>query len=192
MFHDGVVIDSNSKLEKYNVIFNNTTICNSFLGDHTYIQRNSSVLNCAIGKFCSIGPNVNIGLGQHPIERVSTHPAFYSITQPLALTFAIGDTFEPYKPIEIGNDVWMGHSSLIMDGVKIGNGAVIAANSVVTTDVPPYAIVGGVPAKIIRYRFDDETIRKIESSKWWDRPEEWLRKNCSYFEDTEEFLKRII
>ena len=192
MFHYGVVVDSNSKLEKYNVIFNNTTICNSSMGDHTYIQRNSSILNCAIGKFCSIGPNVNIGLGQHPIERVSTHPAFYSITQPLAVTFATGDTFEPYKPIAIGNDVWIGHSSLIMDGVKIGNGAVIAANSVVTTDVPPYAIAGGVPAKVIRYRFDNETIRKIDGSQWWNEPEEWLRKNCTHFESTEEFLKRII
>jgi phosphonate metabolism protein (transferase hexapeptide repeat family) len=190
-FYDGALVDANSSLGKYNVIFDNTTICNSSIGNHTYVQKNSNISNCKIGKFCSIAPNVNIGLGQHPIERVSTHPAFYSSTQPLAISFADADTYDPLKPIIIGNDVWIGHSALVMDGIAIGNGAVVAANAVVTTDVPPYAIVGGVPARIIRFRFDQLTCSRLNASEWWDKPEEWLAENCRKFANPEEFLKMV-
>ena len=190
-FYDGAFVDERSSLGKYNVIFDNTTICTSSLGSHTYVQKNSSVFNCKIGKFCSIAPNVHIGHGQHPIGRVSTHPAFYSATQPLARTFATEDTFDPFRLITIGNDVWIGHSVLVMDGITIGNGAVIAANAVVTADVPPYAVVGGVPAKLIRYRFDESTVRKLDEIEWWNKSEEWLVENCRFFENPDEFLKRF-
>ena len=187
-FYDGAFVDGCSTLGKYNVIFENSTISNSSLGSHTYVQKHSSVFNCRIGKFCSIAPNVNIGSGQHPIDRVSTHPAFYSVTQPLAKSFATVDTFEPFKPITIGNDVWIGHSALVLDGTNIGNGAVVAANAVVTEDVPPYAIVGGVPARIIRYRFDEITARKLEEIEWWNKSDEWLAAHCKYFANPGELL----
>ena len=188
-FYDGAVVDGHSVLGAYNVIFDNTTICNSSIGSHTYIQKNSSICNCSIGKFCSIAANVTIGPGRHPVDRVSTHPAFYSKTQPLAKTFAKEDSFEPYKAIAIGNDVWIGHGVLIMDGITIGNGAIIAANAVVTADVPPYAIVGGVPARLIRGRFNDEIARKLEESEWWNKPEQWLAENREKFNNPEEFLR---
>ena len=190
-FHPGASVDPRSHLEDYNVVFQNTTIFNSFLGSHTYVQKNSNILNSRIGKFCSIASQVNIGLGRHPIEQVSTHPAFYSSTQPLARTFSAADTYDPFKPIEIGNDVWIGHGALVLDGLKVGNGAVIAANAVVTKDVPAYAIVGGVPAKVIGSRFDEETVRFLEALKWWDKPVGWLSEHCDYFRTPQVLMEKL-
>jgi len=188
-FYDGAFVDDASKLGKFNVIFQDATISNSILGSHTYVQKNSHIFNCSIGKFCSIAPNVNIGLGRHPVGWVSTHPAFYSSSQPLATTFAHADRYDPFKPILIGNDVWIGHGALVMDGITIGNGAVVAASAVVASDVPPYAIVGGVPAKIIRYRFDEETLAKLNALEWWNKPDDWLKENYEKFTDPKELLK---
>ena len=191
-FYEGAYVDSRSSLGGYNVVFQNTTICNSSLGGHTYVQKNSNVLNSDIGKFCSIAPNVNIGLGRHPVEQVSTHPAFYSVTQPIAKTFSKTDRYDPLKDrIDIRNDVWIGHSALIMDGVSIGNGAVVAANAVVTKDVPAYAVVGGVPATIIKYRFDENIRREFEVLQWWDKPEEWLLEHCDEFSNPDKLLAKI-
>ena len=190
-FYDGAIVNEYSRLGNYNVIFEKTAILNSIIGSHTYIQKNSTVLNCDIGKFCSIAANVNIGLGRHPLDRVSTHPAFYSISQPLALTFATIDSYNPFERVFIGNDVWIGKGATIMDGVRIGNGAVIAAQAVVTADVEPYAIVAGVPAKIIRYRFDEEIRNALEQSKWWENTDDWLKENSLYFLTPSEFLKRV-
>jgi acetyltransferase-like isoleucine patch superfamily enzyme len=190
-FYDGAFVDERSSLENYNVVFENSTVCNSRIGAHSYVQKNSSVSNCTIGRFCSIAPNVHIGQGQHPIDRVSTHPAFYSASQPLARTYAAEDSFQPFKPITIGNDVWIGHSVLVMDGVTIGNGAVIAANAVVAADVPPYAIVGGVPARLIRYRFDESIARRLNQAEWWNKPEAWLADNHRLFASPEELLRLL-
>ena len=190
-FHEGATVDARSSLEGFNVIFGNTNVLNSSLGRHTYIQKNSSVMNSRIGRFCSIAANVKIGLGRHPIEMVSTHPAFYSNSQPLAKTFSPVDSYNPFQPIDIGNDVWIGQSALVIDGVKIGNGAAIAANAVVTKDVPPYAIVAGVPAKLVRFRFGKDTIDALESIKWWDKPDEWLAANRQLFADPAEFVRQV-
>ena len=89
----------------------------------------------------------------------------------------------------VGNDVWIGADSLLMDGVTIGDGAVVAARSVVTQDVPPYAIVGGTPAKLIRYRFDEETIESLGNLKWWDQELPWIQERVSLFRDVEELIE---
>ena len=130
--------------------------------------KNCLVQNTSIGKFCSIANDVLIGLGNHPLDLLSTSPLFYRRNNPLKISFLTKE-FEiiEYKPISIANDVWIGTRSIIMDGVSIGNGAVIAANSVVTKDVPPFAIVGGIPAKIIKYRFPENKIEEMLAQKWW-------------------------
>lgn len=187
-FYPGVYVDAGSVLGKYNVIFENTSLVDSVINDHSFVQKNSRIFRADIGKFCSIASKVSIGPGSHPTDMVSSHPAFYSATQPLARTFAAADEYVPFKRVTIGNDVWIGESALIMDGVKIGDGAVIGAGAVVTADVAPYAIVGGVPAKLIRYRFDEETRRGLLALCWWDKPEGWLKEHQSLFTDPKKLL----
>lgn len=191
IIYSGAFVDSDSSLGKHNVLFENVKVCDSSLGDHTYVQKNSNIINCQIGRFCSIAANVNVGLGQHPVDRVSTHPAFFSVTQPLAATFSKTDTYSPFAPILIGHDVWIGFGALVMDGVTIGNGAVIAAGAVVTRDVPPYAVVGGVPAKVLKHRFSEEICQQLEKLQWWNKPDDWLRQHCDFFLSPSILLKEL-
>lgn len=86
----------------------------------------------------------------------------------MGISWTDHNSYDEFKEIYIGNDVWIGQRAMVMGGVRIGNGAVVGAGAVVTKDVPPYTIVGGVPAKIIRYRFSDKVVKKLQSSKWWD------------------------
>jgi acetyltransferase-like isoleucine patch superfamily enzyme len=188
-FYSGAVVDDESVLGRYNVIFANASITHSTIGDHTFIQKNSAINHADIGKFCSIAEGVTVGLGRHPLNYVSTHPAFYSATQPLAKTFAKQDNFSPFTGTKIGHDVWIGQRAMIADGVTIGTGAVIAAGSVVTKDVPPYAVVGGIPARIIRYRFDENTIKELLKTKWWEMPDDLKLRYYKYFSSPEEFIK---
>lgn len=131
------------------------------IGNHTYIARNSLIHLTNIGNFCSIGPNFVCGYGIHPLNGISTSPEFYSTMKQTGHTFSMIDKIQELKPIVIGNDVFIGMNVSVLDGVTIGDGAVVAAGAVVTADVPPYAIVGGVPAKIIKYRFDEKNNRRF-------------------------------
>jgi acetyltransferase-like isoleucine patch superfamily enzyme len=188
-FYPGAYIDESSSLGKYNILFGDVSIMDSTVGDHTFIQKGSRVCCADIGKFCSIAMGVTVGLGRHPISHVSTHPAFYSLSQPLAKTFSDGDHFKPFERTTIGHDVWLGENAIIKDGVKIGIGAVVGAGAVVTGDVPAYAVVAGVPARLIRYRFDEDLRQRLLASAWWDMPEEWLRENSKLFAEPEKFVR---
>lgn len=167
----GCSFDSKSILHNNVHVLENCIINNSEINSYTYLGKNCLVQNTTIGKFCSIANEVLIGLGNHPLNLQSTSPLFYRVNNPLQIKL-IEENLDiiEYKPIEIGNDVWIGTRSIIMDGVIIGHGAVIAANSVVTKDIPAYAVVGGVPAKIIKYRFDIKKIDELISKTWWNSP----------------------
>lgn len=136
---------------------------------------------CRIGRYCSFGEDVQIGRHAHPHHWFTTSPFFYSeyetvLDQPLPAGESIdpGTDFKQLTPpallkiTEVGHDVWIGHGAFIMPGVKIGTGAIIGARSVVTKDIPPYAIVGGAPAVVKKYRFSDELIEKLLESEWWN------------------------
>ena len=165
----------NSKFGCNNKIGSYSYLYNVEYGEFTYNSVRTTLINCSIGKFCSIAQNVSVGLGRHPLnEFVSTHPCFYSVHKQCGRTLVDKQHFNEMGFVEIGNDVWLGADSIILDDVKIGNGAVIAANSVVVDNIPAYAIVGGTPAKIIKYRFTVEEIDFLEKFKWWDKSEEWL------------------
>ncbi|WP_282054685.1 CatB-related O-acetyltransferase [Maribacter luteus] len=149
------------------------TINHSHVGSYSYINFGTLIQNSTIGNYCSIAHGVKMGLGSHPLHLFSTSPIFYKKQNALGVQVLNEDVeFQEYAPITIGNDVWIGANAIIMDGVKIGNGAVVAAGAVVSKDVPAYAIVGGVPAKLIKYRFDEVSRNILETSKWWQSPPE--------------------
>jgi len=150
------------------------------LGDLSYVGKRSQVCSTKMGRFCSIGEDVKIGPGLHPVDFVSTHPAFYANNKK-SLCFSDKLLIDEYKAVEIGNDVWIGTNAIILGGLKIGDGAIIAAGAIVTKDVEPYAIVGGNPAKIIKYRFSEEVIAKLLKLKIWERDLKWIRENHAYF-----------
>ena len=166
-----------------------------FLGYGSYIGPNSR-LHAKVGRFCSISGNVVCNNGIHPFQYpfVSTAPCFYSMnpnhTQN-GSTFATKQLFEEYKyidnkkkyAVEIENDVWICEGVFINGGVRIANGAVVLAHAVVTKDVPPYAIVGGVPARIVGYRYDEGTINWLLSIKWWENDAEWFKANWRLMAD---------
>ena len=174
----------------YNTLQDNVSLYEVQLNDFSYISFGSSVARTNIGKFCSIGPDCKIGLGNHPAKSfVSTHPIFFSSTKRAQLTFADKNYFKETDLITIGNDVWIGANVVVTDGVNIENGVIVGSGSVVTKDIPSYAIVGGVPAKIIRYRFEDNEIEQLLDLKWWDMDIKYLKNNFKDFHDIKKFLK---
>lgn len=186
--YDNVII-RNAEFGKYVTIFWNSGLNNCRVGDASYIGPESKFHGTRIGKFCSIAQGVRCGLGKHPIHFVSTHPAFYSIDGQSQITFTDKSYFQQHEEVVIGNDVWIGADVIILDGVSIGDGAIIAAGAVVTKDVPAYAVVGGVPACVIRYRFSEEQIDFLKQFKWWDKDINWIRNNWKSFHSIDGFQK---
>ena len=133
----------------------------------------------------------------HPTKGyISSSPIFYSTKKQCGQSYVSTNSFEEESKVDgnyaiIGNDVWIGAWVKIKGGVRIGDGAIIAMGAIVTKDVPPYAVVGGVPAKIIRYRFSDDIILKLLEKKWWNKPDQWLRENAHLINNIETFLNLL-
>lgn len=180
----GSNIDKTSKVEA------GSHIVNSSFDRHSFCGYDCEIYNTDIGSFCSIANNVTIGGSQHPMEWVSTSPVFRAGRDSVKKKYS-EFKFEDGKRTIIGPDVWIGEKALIKQGVTIGAGAVVGMGSVVTKDVGPYQIVGGCPAKVIRKRFDDDTIDNLLEIKWWEFNEQELNKFAPYFTDPREFIKRV-
>jgi len=165
-------------------------LTNVVVGRHTYFAHGCLLNNTSFGNFCSVGAGVKTGLGTHPTDEfISTHPAFYSLRKQSGSTYAAKQHFQEEEKTTVGHDVWIGANVVILDGVVVGNGAVIAAGAVVTQNVSPFEIVGGVPAKHIRFRFSPEEIDKIQQSAWWNKDETWLKNNAASFLNKGEFFQ---
>jgi len=156
----------NSSFAEYVHLDPFVSLYNCNLGGYTYVSRSTTIVNGRVGRYTSIGPECKIGLGRHPLQLLGTSPLFYNRKNKFNFSLRNVD-FDELPLIDIGNDVWVGARVLVMSGCKIGDGAVIAAGSVVTKDVEPYSIVGGVPAKFIKKRFSDEEIDKLINLGWW-------------------------
>lgn len=179
----------NSKINSTAKIYSGTSFYNSNIGRYSYVGYDCEVYNCDIGSFCSIANGFIAGGAKHPIDWVSTSPVFYNVNG--GTGYHLGNNeIELVKRTIIGHDVWIGSRVIVMQGVKIGNGAIIGAGSVVTKDVPPYAIVAGCPAKVIRYRFDDNIINKLEALKWWNLSDNQLTKLSKWIGNPIVFIER--
>lgn len=192
-------LNRRTTLEGYNVVGENSLVAGAKIGRATYISPLCNFSNSNIGRFCSIGRNVRIIDGVHPTEKwVSTHPSFFSTARQAGFSFVDRTLFEEHRfvdkergiVVEIGNDVWIGNNVSIMAGVRIGDGAIIATGAVVVKDVPPYAIVGGIPATLIRHRFDPTVISALMGIRWWDFDMEQLRFMAGDFSDVEQFVEK--
>jgi len=186
-----VLLESNCKISQ------SSQLADSFMGHASYIGNNSIVISAKIGRYCAIGNNVNICLGNHPAhDFVSIHPCFYSLNGNSISSYIDKQLFQEHRFVDadnkyvciVGNDVWIGNNVSILDGITIGDGAIIGTGAVVTRDVKPYSIVGGIPAKVISYRFDKEEIDFLLKLKWWNLDESWLRENAEIFSDIKKMM----
>lgn len=182
------------RFKNCNIKFTGSRFPQIHIDKYTYARKMTvycwdNTVQISIGKYCSFADNVSlIAGGEHDKDWVSQFPfidswkmtSLYALKKPR------------YKgDITIGNDVWCATNAMILSGVTIADGAVVAAGAVVTKDVPPYAIVGGVPAKIIGYRFDDEIIRSLQRIKWWNWSEDMIRDHVHLFTEPAEFCQKF-
>ncbi|WP_461450183.1 CatB-related O-acetyltransferase [Mucilaginibacter sp.] len=173
------------------VINQKSSFQNVKIGYGTYLSTNAKIINTSIGKFCSIGPNVLCGFGIHPINGISTSPAFYSTGKQNGFTFVSENKIEELSTITIGNDVFIGANVTILDGVTIGDGAVIGAGAVVSKDIPAYGVAIGCPIKVVKFRFDQEVIDKLLLLKWWDQDKRVWKKIERYFYEIDNFFLNV-
>ena len=187
--NDYQTIYLNTIINNPNIIVGDYTIYNDFVNDPTQFEKNNVLYHypinqdrLIIGKFCSIacGAKFLFNSDNHALRSLSnyTFPLFF---EEWGLNKKnVASAWDNKGDIIIGNDVWIGYEAVIMAGVHIGDGAVIAARAVVTKDVPPYTIVGGTPARKIRMRFEEETIAKLQQIQWWNWPVEKIRRSLPY------------
>lgn len=171
----------NSEFAGDNVIYGDSVVVDATVGRHTYIGG-AHLGNCDVGGFCSIGPGAMVGgLGRHPTAMLSTHPIFYSRLMQSGASFADCDYFEEHARTTVGNDVWIGARAIVLDGVAVGDGAIIAAGAIIAKDVPPYAVVAGVPGRVIKHRFAEDEIAALLRIQWWALPDDVLRAHANIF-----------
>jgi phosphonate metabolism protein (transferase hexapeptide repeat family) len=191
---DPSAVLKNSTLGRYTEVGARTKLLEVQMSDYSYVVNDSDIAYCGIGKFCSIAAMTRINPGNHPMHRASqAHftyraSAYFSGEEDEHEFFA----WRRAHRVTIGNDVWIGHGAIVLPGRSIGDGAVIAAGSIVTKDVAPYSIVGGNPARPIRPRFPAEIAARMQALAWWDWPHEQLHAALGDFRklSAEEFLDR--
>lgn len=180
----GSTVHPTAKLES------GTSFVDSEIGRHSFCGYDCDVYRAHIGAFTSIANGVVLGGARHPMEWVGMSPVFYAGRDSVKEKFSEHLLANPPE-VRVGNDVWIGRSAIVLGGVAIGDGAVVGAGSVVTKNVPPYAIVAGNPARIIRYRFEESIVRELEAVQWWHFTEDRLRDLGECFNDVERFLSVV-
>lgn len=187
-----------SRFEGTNTVGPRSRVLYSSLGYGSYVANDSELLTTKVGRFCSIGPNVKMPTGIHPVsEFATTSPMFYSKAGVNETSFVDEDLFSERKYAEkpfsrvIGSDVWIGGGCTVLEGVTIGDGAVIGAGALVTKSLPPYSVCLGIPAKVVRLRYDEATVSRLLATRWWEKDMAWLRKHAGLFADTGALLQAL-
>jgi len=170
-----------SSLGNFVRIDRNNLVYHSKIGKYTYTGPFDMIFNVEIGNFCSISYGVTIGPPEHDYRKISTHPFLYDRSYDIFSDNDLLSINKFQKKVEIGSDVWIGCNATILRGCKIGHGAVVGANSLVNKDVPPYAIVAGSPAKILKFRFPSNKIEELLAMSWWDWDIERIREEKDLF-----------
>ena len=180
---------NNCELGHHSRVAEYATLKHTKVGEYSSVGRYAKIVYTEIGKFCAISWDVTINAVSHPYSNLSISAFPYV---PYVGDF-VKERIQKYSEVKINNDVWIGANAVIMPGVKIGNGAVIGAGSVVTKNVPDYAIVVGVPAKVIKYRFSEEIIKELLELKWWDWDKEVIKNNIYLFQNeiTDETITKL-
>lgn len=174
--------DKNTSFDKTSALRHGCRCHQVKIGRYSSVGVDSKLIRVEIGNFSVIARNCNIGLGAHPTNYLTTHSIFYKMKPWSGHPEWCGEVdFSEDKITTIGNGVFIGAHVIIMDGVTIGDGAIIAAGAVVSKDVPPYTIVGGAPAKIIKPLFSEDMINRLESIKWWNLPDEKITEIVDLF-----------
>jgi hypothetical protein len=178
------------RLGRYTEIADQAKLAESVLGDYSYVMERCDIIYTEIGKFANIASEVRINPGNHPMDWVSQHHFLYRLRR-----YGFGDedndsffNWRRMQRVTVGHDTWIGHKAIILPGVRIGNGAVVAAGAVVTKDVPPYTVVAGVPAKPVRQRFPEAIRQGLEKICWWDWDHDTLKVRLNDFYDIRRFL----
>jgi len=179
-----------SEVDVTSAVCSGAKIYRTTIGKYSYIGRSTFVTNTKIGNFCSIAGGCNIGGTSHTLNWVSTSSVFHRWNNVMKKNFARFE-YDIFQETEIGNDVWIATNAMIKAGVKISNGAVIGMGSVVTRDIGPYEIWAGNPARMVRKRFDDETIEKLEKIKWWDWEDKIIEEYANCFNNPLEFISKV-
>lgn len=179
---------------RYTQVGEQTRLGDCLLDDYAYVQHFCDLMSVDIGKFANIANMVRINPGFHPMERPTLHHFVYRPTMYGMDDHDDADFFawRRRQRVVIGHDTWIGHGAVIMPGVRIGHGAVVGSNSVVTKDVPAYAIVAGAPAKLIRQRFSRAIAEALEATAWWDWDHDTLTQRMPEFKDLRSFLAKYV
>jgi phosphonate metabolism protein (transferase hexapeptide repeat family) len=191
---DPTAVVHDSQLGGWTAVGARTTISESSMGDYSYVVNDSSIVYSEVGKFCSIAAHTRLNPGNHPLERAALHHFSYR-----SVSYELGDeddaeffAWRRAHRVVLGNDVWIGHGVTVLPGVTIGTGAAIGAGAVVSKDIPPFAIAVGVPARVLRFRFDPLTQEALLRIAWWDWPRDRLASALQDFRklSIEEFIEK--
>lgn len=181
---------SRSTVHPTSKIESGTSFFASHMDKHSFCGYDCDIHSADIGRFVSIANGVVLGGGRHPMEWVGMSPVFYRGRDSVKAKFSEHER-EPVKRVRIGHDVWIGRSAIVLPGVYIGHGAVVGAGAVVTKPVPPYGIVAGNPARLIRHRFPEAVVQRLLACAWWDLDEDRLRALGPLTQDVEAFLNQL-